>query len=356
MVQVYRYAAVLLMLLLCGAGVRAQTADAPLYALLVPGSGSDTLAFIDPLSGTETRLVVSGRGYTFTGDAVLFYDTAARRVRIATPDGIVRDHPFAQPTPDARRIDWAWSPDQIAWTVTRAVEGGLQTETRIAPNDGRAAPRLLLVDGAREGIRAFPIAFTPDGRALIMDYQPDTIGDITPLRQYAGMFALDVADGRVVPLPGEPGCFCGGGVGAGWFIRLALGDRGFVARAFFLPPGGAEVLVSGAAERAIASIDAAGYTQGGGVVIASNGRTAGYALVRLGALSGGRDETLLVRIDLDSGAQTTSRVPFAGVLRPVAWLEDALLVTDGEFTLRWAGGETIERITRGVVLGILRYN
>ena len=65
---------------------------------------------------------------------------------------------------------------------------------------------------------------------LYMDYQPNTIGDLTPFRQYAGLFALDLISGETSSLPGEPGCFCGAGIGADMFLRLTLADSGFNLR------------------------------------------------------------------------------------------------------------------------------
>ncbi|MDZ4768815.1 MAG: hypothetical protein SGJ24_06770 [Chloroflexota bacterium] len=327
---------------------------------VIAGGDGDTLLRVDPIAGTETRVVVNGTDYSIVDNAVVYFDRPTRRVRVLSADGAARDHPFMQMPERARRIDWTASADRLAWTVTRGDDGALITDTFIAAADGRST-RLILNDGPRDGIRAYPVAFTPDNAALLMDYQPDAIGDITPLRQYAGLFALDLETGMTTALPGEPGCFCGAGFGAGWFLRLTLAEGDFAARAFFLAPGSAGAAVAGAAETMLTPIDTDRYIQGGGFVVSPDGRRAIYALVRLGALvgSGIPDETLLVSIDLTDGAQRPSASTIEGLLRPVAWADaDSVLLTDrAGSTWKWRiDSDDLARIAQGAYIGTIGYN
>lgn len=344
----------LLLIALGGPPTRAQTVQGPIHVFLTPRASPaspDALTFVDPLSGAETRVSVDGRAYTVTDAAVLFLDQPTGRARLLTPDGALADHPFMQPPPDARRIDWAWAPGALAWTVTRGTPNALITETVIASGTGEGA-RVLLADGPRDGIRTFPIAFTRDGAALIMDFQPDAIGDITPVRQYASLFTVDLATGASTSLPGEPGCFCGAGFGAGWFLRLTLAEGGFGLRAFLLGSGGA------AAEKPIAPLSGLSATQGGAFAIDAAGRRAAYALITLGLASGASEATRLVAVDLDTGVQAAT-APIPGRLRPLLWQADAVLATDpAGATWAWEpdSGTPPRLVAQGILIGVLGYN
>lgn len=348
----------------CMGSVHAQSSANPVneshdpYQVFVAprDDGRDNLIFVDLLLGEERRLALTGTRYTITPDSVMFEDRLSGRVQIASPDGSLRDHPFVQATSTARRVDWALTANQIAWTVTTGDDTALSTQTWAANADG-SNYRLLFTDGPRSGIRAYPVAFSQDESVLYMDYQPDTIGDLTPLRQYAGLFALDLTTGAAVSLPGEPGCFCGAGFGKGWFLRLALASGGFDLQTFRFSTTALPT------ENRIAALNYPDFTQGGGVLIDANGAQAVYALTRIGNLTAGRaanDATVIILVDL-LGMRQRAVTTLDGLFRPIMWLDDdsGILLTDPRETATWKlslDGGTLTQIAQGMVLGTLRYN
>lgn len=188
-----------------------------------------TLLFVDLLTGSETAVQTYGARFTVADRAVLYWDERAARVKSASPDGTVRDHPFMQPSAGAVRIDWVLSGDskRLAWTETfRDASGGLSTVTYIADTDG-ANRRVVFSDGPRaDGLRVLPVAFSADSTRVYMDYQPDGLAELTAFPQYAALFALNLEDGTNTFLPDEPDDFTGAAFGAGFFIRLTLTDDG----------------------------------------------------------------------------------------------------------------------------------
>ena len=74
----------------------------------------------------------------------------------------IEPHPFIQPAPETRRIDWVISPDRqwIAWTLANQTGEGLQTITTLARADG-TSPRVILTDGPDTFLRVMPLALTP---------------------------------------------------------------------------------------------------------------------------------------------------------------------------------------------------
>lgn len=318
----------------------------------------DTLQFVDLLTGETTRVEVSGERYTLFGRAVMFYDPIANRVMLATPDGRVRNHPFIQPLVNSRRIDWLISGDgkQVAWTVTAAQpDGQLLTRTQIAGVDG-SSPREALIDGPRAGVRALPVAFSPDYRILYMDYQPDGIGDVTPFQQYAGLFEVDLETGDTALLPGEPGCFCGAGLAFGWLLRLAVTND----------LSGFDVIVTNLAagtDDRIPALTLDGYTQAGGVLIAPDSTRAVYALAQVSNFGGANQSvrTVFALVDLVERTQTALTQPLANFVEPLGWSEDgtALIVTsadpnnDGTWKVDLADGR-ITRVASATYLGTLR--
>lgn len=295
---------------------------APVNAFVDQSGGEDLLTLNNLLTGEQTRVTVRGARYSIVGRDVVFFDEDSRRVQALGPNGELREHPLIQPSESARRIDWIASPmaDRVAWTVTEGTPGALSTTTYIASPEGAGA-RLVLRDGPRDGIRAFPVAFSDDGATLYMDYQPDTIADLTPLRQYAAMFALDLASGTASSLPGEPGCYCGGAIGSGKFVRLALAEAGFDLRVIDLARGTSTV---------IPSLGLAEYTQAGDVLIAPGGAQALYTLLQ--STPGAEVRSLYVLADLTNGTQRLLNPNAAEprILRPVEWQENglALLLID----------------------------
>lgn len=295
--------------------------DAPVNAFVanMPERGAtDTLTLNNLLTGEPAQLAVSGAQYSMVGRDIVFLDEDSNRVQAVSSDGELNEHPFIQPSSAARRIDWVSSnaADMVAWTVTEGTPDALTTATYVASPEGAGA-RLALRDGPRAGIRAFPVAFSDDGATLYMDYQPDTIADLTPLRQYAAMYALDLASGTASSLPGESSCYCGGAVASGQFVRLALAEAGFDVRVTDLGRGTTTV---------IPSLGLAEYTQAGDVLIAPGGAQALYTLLQLvpGAAPGEGLRSLYVLANLATGTQRILNPddPEARILRPVAWLDD----------------------------------
>lgn len=321
----------------------------------IDGAGTDRLIFVDLLTGEQTLTPVDGERYQPFGASVLFYDRGAARVRLASPDGAVRDHMFMQPTPTTRRIDWRIAQDGewIAWTITEGEPTSLRTVTTVAGIDGSGA-QIALVDGPRDGIRAMPVAFSPDHRTLYMDYQPDTIGGLTPFQQYAGLFALDLASGTTALLPGEPGCFCGAGIDTDVFLRLALTVdlSGFDLNLFDLASG---------SKTTIPALGLVNYTQAGDVLIAPDGMQAVYALAQVQNFGTPTQvfRTVIVRVDLVNGTQAALTNPIVLFLRPVGWTEDAsaVLLTSPTQSGTWKASLSdgrLEQVADATYVGILR--
>jgi len=319
-----RSACLLLVALLLAGPAQAQIEtdfdDHPVQVFIqrdIDPAGTDRLQFIDMLSGELASVDVFGERYTLFGRSVMFFDPSLNRVRLAIADGRVRNHPFVQPLETTRRLDWLVAGDQIAWTMTEELANGqLRTRTTVANLDG-GNPREVLTDGPRPGIRAMPVAFSADGSQLYMDYQPDGIADFTPFPQFAGLFAVDVDGGEPVMLPGEPGCFCGAGLGAGLLLRLELTDD----------LSGYDVVVqhlnAGTSER-IDALRLSNYTQAGDVIIAPDGSQAVYALAQVRDFGGPTQsvQTVFVLVDLRDKTQTTLTSPITTFVHPVAWTED----------------------------------
>lgn len=320
----------------------------------VDALGQDNLRFLNIVTGEERAVLVNGERYTIAGDRVLFYDAAQGRVRLAGLDGLVTDHPFILPQANTRRIDWLLSPDaaHLVWTLTTGNPNALSTVTMFANADG-SGTRQLLVDGPRDGIRAMPVAFSPDGATLYMDYQPDSIGELTPFRQYAGLFAVDIATGNSLMLPDEPGCFCGAGLGGGRFLRMTLTSdlRGFDAHLVDLPDGPRSL---------IPALNLVGFTQSGDVLMTADGSKAVYALAQItnfgtAAMS---TRTVFVLVDLATRTQTALTQPLDTFVRPLAWTDEnsAVLLTsptqDGTWKINLSDGNLV-RIAGATYVGLI---
>lgn len=317
------------LLLLAGAvsaqsEVPARNHPRQVFLLRNAGTGGDRLVFLDLLTGDQSELETAGEDYTIVGGSVMYLDRATNRVMLSTADGRAIEHPFVQLEGDARRVDWVIGGSKIAWTLTSGAPTALITTTWVANLDG-SERRQLFSDGPRESIRAYPVAFDSAGTILYMDYQPDIIGDITPFRQYAGLFSLDLNTGEMMTLPGEPGCFCGAGIGAGRLVRLTLAanSTGFDVRMRDLERG---------TDRAVPGLGLPEFTQGGDVLISPDGRYAAYALAQIRGLGTPSQSlrTVIALVDLANGTQRALTQPADRLLRPIQWTEDnsALLLVD----------------------------
>ncbi len=284
---------------------------------------------------------------------MIFYDRAHRTVQVATPDGRLTPHPFIQPGDGVTRIDWHVAPDEqtIAWTETSGSSSALTTVTWVAGIDGEDA-RPVFTDGPRDGIRAYPVAFNDDKSVLYMDYQPDSIGDLTPFHQFAGLFALDLLSGETRSLPGEPGCFCGAGIAANTLVRLTAVSGGFNLRIHNL---------SNDTETLLPPVN--NYTQGGDVLIAPDGSRAVYALAQISGFGTAAQsvQTVIVLVDLLNLTQYALSAPADRLLRPLAWTEDdsAVLLGDPAGLTTWKitiRDGALEAVASGLYLGTLPGN
>lgn len=342
-----RNALLLIFLLLA---LRVSAAADPQQVFLTSGN---QLLFVDLLTGDTQTIAVNGDHFTVVRDTVMFYDRTSRRVMVAAADGTLSEHPFIQPNENVSRIDWHISHDEnsIAWTETSGTPSALATTTWVAGIDGEDA-RQVFSDGPRDGIRAYPLAFSEDKSILYMDYQPDTIGDLTPFRQYAGLFALDLVSGTTNSLPGEPACFCGAGISGGIFLRLTLADSGFNLRVRNL---------NNDSETTLAPIN--NFTQGGDVLIAPDGQRAVYALAQISGFGTGSQsvQTVIALVDLLTMTQRPLGAPTDRLLRPILWTEDdsAILFADPQSQTTWKAtirDGALEQIASGVYLGTLVSN
>jgi hypothetical protein len=335
--------------------VHAQNVSHPFQVFVdldVDNAGLDRVIFLDVVTGEQTDALIDGERYTLLADRLMYRDRTSDQIMLITPDGRIEAHPFMQKPQGARRIDWLLSPDKtrLAWTITGGTPDALTTQTFTADVNG-VVIRDVLTDGARGGIRAYPVAFNPDHSVLYLDYTPDAIGEFAPLRQYAGLFGVDIATGQIIELPGEPGCFCGAGFGAHQFVRLTLagGLNGFDVRLVDLRTR---------SERMIPSLNLINFTQSGDVIISPNGQYAVYTLAQIRGFGtpGQTIQSVFVRVDMLSGTQQVLTQPANSLFRPVAWTDQnrALFVTSPALNGTWkvdlAGGD-LQRIAASAYLG-----
>lgn len=321
----------------------------------IDATGRDRLTFIDILTGETTSLEVYGERYTVAGPAVLYYDRQRQAVMLAPPEVPPYQHPFIRMEAGARRVDWALSDDgkYIAWTLAQGPDNAISTITYVAEVTG-AALRELLIDGPRDGIRALPVAFSADHSTLYMDAHPDGLARFTAYPQYAGLFAVTLDDSTISSLPGEPGCFCGAGLGSGLFLRLGLAPdlSGFDVRVYDLESGGGHT---------IPAMRLRNYTQAGGVLVSPDGRLAVYALAQIErfGMPDQSIQTVFMLVDLAQMTQTTLTEPITTYVHPVRWTEDntAVLFTSPQLNGTWKislSDGRLARVARAAYLGTVQ--
>jgi hypothetical protein len=315
------------------------------------------LIFMDLLTGDLERTPVYGARFTVAGPAVVYWDTRLNRVRMATPDGAIEDHPFIQADDGAYRVDWVFAPDHkhVAWTLTFRDGGNrLTTVTRTAKTDGSDVREVLREGPRDDGLRVHPVAFDSGSTRLYMDYQPDGLSELTAFPQYAGLFTLDLATGTTAFLPDEPGNFTGAGFGAGFFLRLALNadQNGFDLRVYDLDRG---------QDWIIPSLRLRGYTQAGDLLVSPNGRYAVYALASITGFGTASQQvnTLFVLVDLITMEQQPLTEPITTFVRPAAWTEDntAVIFTSPQLDGTWKvtlTDRTLKRIAEPTFRGTLQ--
>lgn len=321
----------------------------------VDESGTDRLQFINLLTGDINTLEVTGERYTPLGNSLLYFDSLNRMVMTARPDSTTTPHPFIQ-LGAARRVDWIVSPDErsIAWTLTYDNDGGLTTVTTVANPNG-TNQNLVLSDGPRnDGVRVFPLAFTLENSGLILDSQPDGIGDIAPYRQYANLFQLSLIDGTIMPLSDELACFCAASLGGGKLMRLAITNdfSGFDVALTDFPDGDIQL---------ISSLGLVNYTQGGNILISPDGTRAVYVLSQVEINSTEPNiRTVMMLVNLETLTQTQLSQPIPNYLQPLRWTEDnsAVLVSilgrNGTWKVDLLSGELL-RIATNTYIGLIEF-
>ena len=300
-----------------------------------PAGGSDRLTFVDMLSGEiQTTTISGGERYTTLAEGVLYYDMRQARLMIVRPNALPQPLTNIPIPPNIQRIDWAVSDDltRLAWTLTTREDDNLSTITYVKQLNVDEA-QIVFEDGPRsDGLRAMPVAFSPDNSQLYMDFQPDGVADLTIFPQYARLFSVNITTGEVIDLPGEPGCFCGAGFGAGWFLRLGLTPDGqdFDLYAVLLPD---ETITT------IPAFRLRNFTQAGAIRISPDGRKAVYARVQFSGF--GTEEataqTVLILADLSTMTQEALGQPIEEVVYPIGWTEDntAVLIRSKERSGTW---------------------
>jgi len=337
-------------------GISRSTWEVYLQRNVTP-DGIDRLIFIDVLLAEQVRLEVYGERYTILGNTVLYYDYRTETVMQATAAGTSLPHPFIRTErSDDLRVDWVVSADgrRVAWTITHN-DGDqyLSTTTFVADASG-SNRRQVILDGPRQNIRALPVAFSPDMTTLYMDAQPNGLAQFTAYPQYAGLFKVDIASGELRSLPGEPGCFCGGGFGGDWLLRMTLPDD--LSRF--------DLAIHNLRDESVETIPALrllNYDQAGGILVAPDGSRAVYTLAQVENL--GMDnqfiQTVFVLVDLTTLEQVDLTRPLPQYLQPKAWTEDstALILTspqeNGTWKLPIAEGGRLQQVASATYLGKL---
>ena len=225
--MIFRYYALLIFLaLLFPLSIEAQNNSISLEVYVdydVDASGIDRIQLINLLDASLISVDVDGERYTLFNNAILYFDRSNNTVMIIRPNGTTAPHPFIQ-LGAARRIDWVISEDErlIAWTLTYDNAEGLTTVTTVSNPIG-TDQNLILADGPRtDGARILPVTFARENQSIILDSQPDGIGEISPYRQYASLVELSFVDGSITPLLGDANCFCAASVRSGQLIRLSI--------------------------------------------------------------------------------------------------------------------------------------
>ena len=297
--------------------------------------GTD-LIFIDSLTGEANRLSTSGERFTLVDGGVIFFDIDDAQVKLAKPDGVIRDHPFISKSAGDYRVDWVVSPDNrhIAWTVSRRDESGQFVTTVSVADAAGSAIRELFVYGPREGIRLLPVAFSSAGTALYLEAHVEGTSALKPYTVRTGVFALDFASEEVQSrvLPGDPSCFCAIEFGPDFIMSLPQSDdsSGVNVALYDLASG---------TTRVIPSLSRGNYSEAGNILINPENKLAVYALSQAQGWGTPAQEirTVLVKVDLDNAQQEIINSPLTGLVRPIAWTEDnsAVLFTTDQLDGTW---------------------
>lgn len=329
------YGLVILLFLFIPFQIKAQNNTVVLEVYVdydINASGIDRIQLINLLDGSLISIDVDGERYTLFNSMILYFDHSANAVMIIRPDGTTAPHPFIQ-LGAASRIDWVISEDErlIAWTLTYDNADGLTTVTTVSNPIG-TDQNLILADGPRtDGARILPVTFTRENRSIILDSQPDGIGDISPYQQYASLVELSFVDGSITPLIGDPNCFCAASLRSGQLIRLSITSNlsGFNVNTYNLIND---------TENLILPIGLGNYTQGGNILISPDGRQAIYALsqIEIGSIEPSV-QTIFVLVDLETFTQRQLSEPISFYAEAIRWTEDntAVLITMRDSNGTW---------------------
>lgn len=278
-----------------------------------------TIRFVDVITGEENTIDVVGERFTIAGHSLVYWDNRFQQVRVISPDGSIRNHPFIQPDGGAFRVDWVVSNDGklSAWALAFREGDLLSSVIYMASGNGDNIREVIRDDNRTDGLRLVPVALSVDQNELYFDYMLDGLQDLTLFPQYAALSYVDLESGESGFLPDEPGDFTGAGFGSGYFVRLGLATTnvGFDISVFDLHRQ---------RNWQLSSVGAPEYTQAGNVLISPDGRFAVYSLLRiLGVENGIQDiETLLILADLTEGTQTIIGDSLDRLLHPVHWMGD----------------------------------
>ncbi len=310
-------------------------ADIQSWDVFVQYEGDQTasaeLVFLNLLTGEVSTLGIAGERFSLLENDVMYYAHDVKRVRLASPDGAIVDHPFISVSPETYRIDWIVSDDQhtIAWTLTSKDENSLlQTSTMIA-DVAIGEVREVLAAGPWKGSRVLPLAFNAEKDELYMDAHPDGVDEYLPYALFANLFALDLLDGSIRSLPGESSCFCSAAIGNDKFLRFSRSADS----------GGVDVIVDsldGGKLKSIPAVDIDGFAQAGDALISPDGTLAAYVLALRGALVEA-ERTIFVLADLETLEQKVLGSPVTGLAYLINWTEDnsALIFTNQRQSGTW---------------------
>jgi len=319
-------------------------------------AGQDQLIFLNLVTGEETTTNVDGERFTTLNNSIMYLELGSRRVKIVTPDGQLRDHPFVQLRTGDTRIDWVLDDqgEKIAWTLARPTPTGeFLTDTFIANIDG-SNQQLVFQEGPYPDVRALPLAFSRDDSTLYMDINHiDGISNFTPFELYAGIVAVDLATGEFTPLPDEnpANCLCGADFQNDLLVRLRLGTIGFDLHVYNLP---------GEFDNVIPALNQPNYTSAASVLTAPDATQAIYALARVNNFGSENQsiQTIFVLADLQAMTQETLTRPITTFVVPVEWTEDnsAVIFTsplqDGTWKINLEDGR-LQRIANVTYIGTI---
>lgn len=323
------------------------------------GSASTLVTFVDLLTGAVTAVETTGERHTLIDGAVLYFDHIDGQVKLAKPDGIIRDHPFIVLRPADQRVDWAVSADgkRVAWALSsKNAQGQLTTSIQLADAAGTDI-RELLVYGPRAGVRLAPVAFSAGGATLYIEVQAEATA-AAPYTKRGGLFALNVdeANPTTQMLPGDQSCYCAVAFGGDIMLRLVSSEAagGIALEIYALGSG---------ARRVAPAVSRGNYNEAGNILISPDGTLAVYALSQANALATSLEEirSVLVLADLQNARQMVFNHPMTDRARPVRWTEDnsAIIFTQSGAGETWkiqVDNGTAIKISDSAYLGMLGYS